>query len=553
MISRTRRSLRALATVCPSLMRHVLLFTLLLCSAPSLTAQPADTLRTRAERTDYRATSTYADVMAFVRAIDAEPGFHGTTFGTTVEGRALPLVVWGADAADADAVAAARKLRVLVFANIHAGEVAGKEAALVLLRELAAGQHAAWADSLVLLVAPIYNADGNERMDPDNRPYQHGPVDGMGQRPNAQDLDLNRDFVKLDAPESRALVALVNAYDPHVLIDLHTTDGTIHAYDLTYAPPLHPNTPAAIDTLLRGAWLPAVTRSYEEHYGGHLTYYGNDKPEWGQPRGWATFDPRPRFGTNYAGLRNRVGILSEVYSYATFEDRIRATLGFVTETLDWVHAHATEVREVVQQADAQSVVGQRLALRAAGNWQASPEPETMLMGEVVEEPNPHTGAPMFRRTDAETPTAMAVYGRFSGSDVETVPVAYLVPDSLSDVVDRLDAHGIRYYRADAMAQQRPVEQEAFRVDSVRVAERSFQGRYEREVFGRYHDVPEPMAPGTLIVPVDQVLGLLAFTLLEPRSDSGLANWGFIEVEPGEDYPIRRLTNPADALFLVPMR
>lgn len=534
------------------MMRAVLLVCFF-CGSSPLTAQPADTLRTRAERTDYRATSTYADVVDFVAAIDAEPGFHLTTFGTTVEGRDLPLVVWGADGADAEAVVAMGKLRVLVFANIHAGEVAGKEAALMLLRELAAGQHAAWADSLTLLVAPIYNADGNERLDPGNRPYQHGPVDGMGQRPNAQGLDLNRDFIKLDAPESRALVALMNTYDPHVVIDLHTTNGTIHAYDLTYAPPLHPNTPPAVDSLLRRAWLPAVTYAYAEHYGGHLTYYGNDKPEWGQPRGWATFDPRPRFGTNYAGLRGCVGILSEVYSYATFEDRVRATLGFVTETLDWAHDHATAIRRTVQHVEAESVVGQRLALRAAGTWAASDEPEVVLLGEVVEEPNPHTGAPMFRRTNVETPTEMTVYGRFSGSDPETAPLAYLVPDTLTDVVDRLDAHGVRYYQADAAAQQTPVEQEVFRVDSVRVAERPFQGRHEREAFGRYREVTEPIAPGTLVVPVDQPLGRLAFTLLEPRSDSGLMNWGFVEIESGDAYPIRRMTNPTDALFLVPMR
>ncbi|MEP0545856.1 MAG: M14 family metallopeptidase [Rhodothermales bacterium] len=533
-------------------MPRAVLFALLFGVSP-LAAQPADTLRTRAEQTDFRATSTYADVMAFVEAIGTMPGFHGTTFGTTVEGRPLPLMVWGADGASAEAVRAAGKLRVLVFANIHAGEVAGKEAALILLRELAAGKYAAWADSLVLLVAPIYNADGNERVDPGNRPYQHGPVDGMGQRSNAQDLDLNRDFVKLDAPESRALVALMDTYDPHVVIDLHTTNGTVHAYDLTYAPPLHPNTPAAVDALLRGAWLPAVTEAYKERYGGCLTYYGNDKPEWGQPRGWATFDPRPRFGTNYAGLRNRVGILSEAYSYATFEDRVRATLGFVTETLDWAHDHAGEIRRTVQQADAESVVGQRLALRAAGGWQASPEPETILLGEVVEEPNPHTGEPMFRRTEAVTPTEMTVYGRFAGSDFETAPLAYLVPDSLADVVNRLDAHGIRYYAAGAGLQSIPIGQEVFRIDSVHVAERPFQARHEREAFGRYGEVTQPMAAGTLVVPIDQPLGRMAFTLLEPRSDDGLVNWGLVPVEPGDDYPIRRLTNAEDVLVLEPMR
>jgi len=526
-------------------MPRFLLLTCILLSAAPLTAQPTDPLQTRAERTDYRATSRYADVMNFVEAIDAEPGFHATTFGTTVEGRALPLVVWGADAAMPDAVRATDKLRVLVFANIHAGEVAGKEAALMLLRELAAGEHAAWADHLTLLVAPIYNADGNERIDPGNRPFQQGPVDGMGERSNAQGLDLNRDFVKLDAPESRALVGLMNDYDPHVVIDLHTTNGTVHGYHLTYAPPLHPNTPAPIDSLLREAWLPDVTGAFNVSTGWDITYYGNDKPEWGQPRGWATFDPRPRFGTNYAGLRNRIGILSEAYSYATFRDRVLATLGFVTETLDWAADHTFEIRRAVAEAE-RSVVGDELWLRSARTWEASDEPQEILLGGVVEESNPHTGAPMWRRTDEQTPTAMTVYGRFSGRERETAPAAYLVPDSLTTVLERLAAHGIRMHPVGTNAD---ISVQTFRVDSVRIAERPFQQRYERELFGRYQtDVLAPTVD-VLVVPVDQPLGRLAFSLLEPRSDSGLANWGFIEVEAGTAYPIRRVIDPEAAAQL----
>jgi hypothetical protein len=189
----------------------------------------------------------------------------------------------------------------------------------MLLRALASGSHSDWTANLVLLVAPVYNADGNEAMAFDNRPLQHGPVGGMGQRRNAQDLDLNRDHTKLESPEARALIAALDTYDPDVIIDLHTTNGTQHGYHLTYAPPLHPATHPIIDTLLRDEWLPAVTRRVTEAHGWHYYYYGNIGPRVGPARGWRTFDHRPRFNNNYAGLRNRFGILSEAYSYATFE------------------------------------------------------------------------------------------------------------------------------------------------------------------------------------------------------------------------------------------
>src|SRR4051812_23747494 len=162
---------------------------------------------TRAETSHYAETSRYDDVMAFIAALPRSPVIHVTSMGHTSEGRSIPLVVVGRvrDASPAT-VMGSGKLRIHVQANIHAGEVEGKEATLELLRDLAAGHHAAWLDQVVLLVAPIYNADGNERVSLTNRPGQLGPIGGEGQRPNAMQLDLNRDHIKLESPEARSQV-----------------------------------------------------------------------------------------------------------------------------------------------------------------------------------------------------------------------------------------------------------------------------------------------------------------------------------------------------------
>ncbi|MCA1651616.1 MAG: hypothetical protein LC753_15525 [Acidobacteria bacterium] len=213
--------------------------------------------------------------MAFLEALaKAAPAVHLTTFGKTSEGRSLPLAVIGVPDATPQAVRRTGKLRVYIQGNIHGGEVEGKESAQMLLRDLAQGKHAEWLQSMVLLVAPIYNADGNERIALNNRGPQHGPMGGQGQRPNAQGLDLNRDHMKLDSPEARAVVRLMNDYDPHVSIDLHTTNGTRHAYFLTYAPPLNPSIDPAIVGLLRNDWLPSVTRTIRSKYGWDYYYYG---------------------------------------------------------------------------------------------------------------------------------------------------------------------------------------------------------------------------------------------------------------------------------------
>ena len=252
-----------------------------------LRAQATSAPLTRPERTDFMETTRYDEVMAFVRAVtDQHPDMHLTTMGYTTEGRALPLVVVG-DVADAspESVRATGKTRLYLQGGIHSGEACGKEALLVLLRELAEGEHVHWSDSLVLLIAPLYNADGNERVSLYNRRAQHGPVGGMGTRANAQGFDLNRDQMKLDAPESRSLVRLYTVYDPHLSVDLHVTNGTHHGYHLTYAPPLSPNTPPEVDELLRGRWLPEVTRAVKEETGWDMYYYGGARRARGSMEG----------------------------------------------------------------------------------------------------------------------------------------------------------------------------------------------------------------------------------------------------------------------------
>jgi hypothetical protein len=153
--------------------------------SPAQGNKDVSALKTRAERTGYQETSRYDDVMQFMRELaTASPRIRLSTFGYSFEGRALPLAVVGniKDVSPA-AVLASGKTRVYIQANIHAGEVEGKEAMQELLRALASGEHTAWLDTMILLVAPIYNADGNERINLTNRPAQNGPLGGWDSEP----------------------------------------------------------------------------------------------------------------------------------------------------------------------------------------------------------------------------------------------------------------------------------------------------------------------------------------------------------------------------------
>ena len=527
----------------------VLLLALPLPASPQGPAPAVDGLRTVAEKTGYQETSRYADVMAFVEALDrASDRVHVTTFGVTNEKRALPLVVVGAPAATPEAVRRSGKLRVYIQGNIHAGEVEGKESAQMLLRDLASGRHDDWLRSLVFLVAPIYNADGNERVALNNRGPQYGPVRGQGQRPNAQGLDLNRDHMKLDSPEARAVVKLMNQYDPQVALDLHTTNGTRHAYHLTYSPPLHPGTDPAIVGLLRKEWFPSITKAVRDKHGWEYSYYGNiggpaasrgggrddAAPVAGQRR-WETFDHRPRFNNNYIGLRNRFALLSEAFAYLTFADRILATNRFIEESLGFAATHADRIKQLTAAADRARLIGSQLPLRAELAHTGTIE---VLIGEVTEEKHPVDGHVMHLRKDVKKPETMADYTTFKGVAPERVPAAYYVPAPLKDAVDRLAAHGIVLTPLKSAI---TAAVEEFRIDGNEVAAAAFQNHRERRLTGSWGPAERELPAGTLRVDMSQPLARLAFYLLEPAADDGLVDWNLLDeaLQDARSYPIFR--------------
>ena len=511
---------------------------------------PADLL-TRAERSDYLETSRHAEVIEFLETVvRMDDRMSLTTFGFTNEARAIPLVTVAQGLADRSpaAIRESGKLVLYLQGNIHGGEVEGKEALQILLREIASGQHDSWFNDMILLVAPVYNADGNDAVGLNNRPGQNGPAGGMGQRPNAQGLDLNRDHMKLNSPEARSVARLVGDYAPHVTMDLHTTNGTNHAYFVTYSPPLHPNTDPAIISLLRDRLLPDVTDTIRDEHGMNFYYYGNAGGGGGAPGGqanlprWSTFDSRPRFNNNYLGLRNRIAILSEAFAYASFEDRIAATLYFVQATVDWAEAHAGEIRAAVEIAETRPLVGTQLSVRNRIAL-THPEPVDILMGAIETRYNA-AGRPYNNRLDVLTPTPMWEYGSFESTEDETVPAAYIIPpvQQLQPVLDRLESHGVPMRTLDA---SRTMVVESFRIDSTSVAAQPFQGVNERTLWGAWVEGEQEIPARTIIISMDGPHARLAFYLLEPRADDGFTDWAILDrwIDGDGAFPILRSHTP----------
>jgi hypothetical protein len=531
-----------------------------LCALSSAAGQQSSLadLKTTAEASGYKSTSTYDDVVKFMKAVDeASPNVFYTTYGTTFEGRAMPMAVVGTGLKDASpaSVKATGKLRVHIQGNIHAGEVEGKESAQMLLRDLALGKHDDWLRSTVFLITPIFNADGNEKFALTNRQRQNGPINGMGTRPNAQGLNINRDFMKLDTPEARAFVKLWNDYDPHVGFDLHTSNGSFHGYYLTYSPPLNPNTSDTIMKIMKDEWFPFVTKTIKSAHGWDTFYYGNastggrggrgrgrgaapqpmpppDTPP--APRQWRTFEHVPRFHNNYVGLRNRFGLLSEAYAYATFEDRIKATNYFLDAALTFANQNAARLKQATAAADRERIVG---ALEATSAKLKRGGMVEILMGEVEPETNPNNGAVMNRRKDVTHPEQMVDMMWFEPATTETVPAAYYVPADATKAIELLKAHGIQM-----RAVRQPVRGlEQFTIDANTSAQ-NFEGHPLRHLEGKWGASGASAPAGAWEVPMTQPLARLAFYLIEPASDDGLVTWNVLDDRLGPDvkvYPILR--------------
>jgi hypothetical protein len=540
----------------------------------TLGAQQPPDLRTRAEISNFEETSTYDDVMRVVKGVvAASPSARYETYGRTEEGREMPLLILSDPPVTTPE--AARKLgRPVVFiqANIHAGEVEGKEASLILARRLTQGDLRSMLKQLVVIITPIYNADGNEKVSLQNRTAQNGPIAGVGTRENSKGLDLNRDHMKLDSAEARAFVGALNRWDPHVGIDLHTTNGSYHGYHLTYAPSLNPNTDARMLALARERVLPAIQQAIQNKHNFRTYYYGNFANESGIAREtprvdpanpsdaiWRTFDHRPRFNNNYLGLRNRLAILSEAYSYLAFRERVRVTEVFVEEALHSIAANASRILALTSELDGESksyasATASQPSLGVDFRLAALPGPVDILIGDVEKKVNPRSGREMLAMTDKAVPVRMKDYGVFEATRTVAMPRGWLIPRAhvetaaYTAAIDRLRWHGIQVQRVTSPTE---IAVQRFVIDTYTRAPKPFQNRFEARLTGKHEAAKLSAEEGALFVPATQPLARLAFYLLEPESDDGLVTWNLIEagLSAGGTYPVYRVIG--GALRVVP--
>ena len=495
--------------------RCFLVLTLLSIATPGLIAQdiPKELLSV-AESSDFKATSTSQQVVDFVDEC-ASRAEHVTRmdWGTTGEGRPMVSAVVARPAYDPENPDG--RLVVLLLGNIHSGECAGKEGLLMLLREMTLDDDHPWLKDVVTIVAPNYNADANDRVgeNQNHRRGQNGPEQGMGLRENVQQLDLNRDFMKLESPEARSLVALMDKYKPHVFMDLHTTNGSRHRYELTYDIPHNPNCPQPIRDYMRNVMMPAVTSDLKEK-NFNAFYYGNLNRD---NTTWTTYGHEPRYSTEYFGMRGRLGILSEAYSYAPYETRVKVSKAFTESCVSFAQANAQKIKDLLDATEAQVVAGKQREFSLDAQVKAFDKKFTIL-GFKDDEP-----------FDYE----VDFIGDYEPINTTILPDYYVIPREYWWQVNRLRMHGIEVKFGPWKEFDK---HQTFVVKEIRKSPRAFQGHQMQKLETELIDNALRLDPEAYYVSTRQPLGLLAAALLEPESNDSLATWNFFDRDLKIDHP-----------------
>ncbi|HEX9051390.1 MAG TPA: M14 family zinc carboxypeptidase [Anaeromyxobacter sp.] len=514
----------------------------LLALALAARAAPPD-LTSTAERTGFERTGRYDEAVRLCHAVERTWPRRARCFsyGTTPEGRDLVALAASADGVTRPLAARAKERPVVLFqGGIHAGEIDGKDAGFLVLRDWLSSADGGPLAKVTAVFVPVVNPDGHERFGPDQRPNQRGPAEG-GWRTTAQNLNLNRDYAKADAPEMRALLALLSEWDPIVYADLHVTDGAQFEHDMAVL--VEPR--LGYDPSLRGAGKEMSDALVSRLASlGHLPldFYPSFADDGNPESGFAERSPPIRFGHGYWAARNRFGILLETHSWRPYAYRVKATADFLRALLGLAAERGQAWIAAAARADgAAAGLGGKVVALADEPRRDAPRTIRFRGYAYAREESPALGRAVVRY-DESRPQIWEV--PLLDQVVPTATVAlprggWIVPAAwASRVADRLRLHGVRFSRIDTARPGADVE--TFRATAARFAATSFEGRQQLSVEGAWRRERRDVGAGALWVPVAQARALLAAHLLEPAGPDSFLAWGdfdaaFEKKEYVEDY------------------
>ena len=518
--------------------------------------------RTPAEASDYRTTPDYAETVAYLeRVAAAAPGqVKIENFGKTGEGRDLKIVIASKDGVfDPAAIHASGRAILLVQNSIHAGEMDGKDSCLALLRDLIQNKdRAKLLDHVVFVFIPVYNLDGHERRSAYNRINQNGPEE-IGWRGNATNINLNRDYMKADAPETRAFLKMFHRWMPDFFVDDHVTDGADFQYDVTFNADATPDVAPETAKWLRESVTPELEQQLDA--AGHVAFPNliNLNDDTDPAKGLTDISNPPRFSTGQMILENRPGLLVELHMLKDYKTRVTGNYEILRALLEVMNRDTAKLISLNRQADADAA---KLGAHALGNTQF---PLAIGFGEGTT-PVVFRGYHYKRALSEVSGTMWISYSHepwnatlpltteVKVSLSTTPPAGYIIPPQWTRVIDVLAAHDVAMRRT-TVAWTGKVER--YRCAGMEWQGPPFEGHHpifrgegsgaEPGRFGSCARTTESATfpAGSVVVPLDQRLSKVAIQWLEPEAPDSAMRWGFFDSvfeqrEYGEAYVLEKL-------------
>jgi len=488
----------------------------------------SEAMLTVAERTNYERTSSLQEVVDVLDALSAQTELmHRETLLLTEQGREVPLVVLADPPVTTPEQAfQSNSLVVYIQANIHGGEVEGKEASLIAIRDILFGDKQHLLENQILIFVPVYNADGNDTMDLNTRPNQDLSPAITGIR-TANGYDLNRDGMIVEALETKALFEkVINRWDPDLLVDLHTTNGTWHGYSLTYAPAYHTAGEAPPTDYTAFEMLPKIQAAVREKFDLEFSWYGGfDYRDW-PPKELRTYSHAPRYLTNNMGLRNRMAILSETFSHDPFYKRVHAANVFIEEILEYTYIFGPDIRAINLSADVavrNSAIGQEKGVQF--DMVPLPEPLDLLSYKYIPFEKEDGNIDFVRSSELVVTEGVQNYNAFIPSLTSRVPASYIFNGDFTFLKDKLEEHGIK---VNILQADVTYTGEVFVVSGMDKSNFQLNGHENTLLDGKFQSAKRTFSRGDFIVSLNNRLAYLIFYLLEPQADDGLVFWNLFD-------------------------
>ncbi|MFT3709794.1 MAG: M14 family metallopeptidase [Archangium sp.] len=453
-------------------------------------------------------------------------------FGTTPLGR--PMLALITQTSDAK-----KKPTLMLQGGIHAGEIDGKDAGFWLLRELLDGKVAPGAlQKMTLVFVPVFNVDGHDRVSPNQRPNQRGPEE-MGWRVTSQNLNLNRDYAKADAPEMIAMLNFMHRIDPILFADLHVTDGAKFQHDVsvTFEPRrLGPESLKAWGRTLKAAIFPKIEAQGHLPVDFYPSFDDGDDPASGFSSGW----PPPRFGSAYWAAQHRFGMLVETHSWRPYAHRVKTTFDVCVTLVEETAAHGLEWMAAAKLADdaTRSIAGTQVTLL----WDSTQKSEPIdFQGYAYTRTKSDVSGKFWVQYDESKPVVWKIPLRDELAPFATVEApkgGYVIAAPVAALIaPKLAAHGLSFTTMKKPLPQASVQ--LFRGAPTYRAT-SYEGRQTVTIKGAWTDGTEDLPAGSLFVPITQPHADFAMHLLEPTLPDSFASWGFFNAyfeqkEYLEDY------------------